>query len=58
VTTAVRVAVPFAVMVLGAPVIATEMVFRELEPPPHPATTNAIARYKQNFRKFGFTVAP
>jgi hypothetical protein len=49
VTITPNVAVVPTVTVVGAPVIATEMTLLEFEPPPQPATTSAIAKYKKNF---------
>jgi hypothetical protein len=49
VTTAVRVAVALGAIVVGAPVIPTEMpLFDGL--PEQPAIMNTIAKYKKNFR--------
>jgi hypothetical protein len=50
VMTAVRVAMALGAMVVGAPVIETEMLLLECALPPQPATINAVARYKNNFK--------
>jgi hypothetical protein len=45
----VTAAAPGAIVPIGL-VIVTETTLFELEPPPHPATTNAIAKYKKEFK--------
>ena len=40
---------PAAIVPIGLVIVTVRVLF-EFEPPPHPATTNAIAKYNMNFR--------